>query len=494
MDFLKEEFLELFQRVTSCEKRRMHYAIWLGQDYPINFMFNDGVYCSLRESSKEDKGYLYKEMVLDWIKDGLFSPEEVKNKFLTEVEKYLNDIGLSTSTFGLPKPKEIKSEIDYEFLKYSRESQRVYYNDLEKQYPSNRKQTEFLDCFKTAFHKIQWSDENEPILMCLEGSGGTGKSRVLEKVAAYVRSEGCICKISAATALAASIYSDATTFHSLAKLPVVDECDRELEYTITLNLTQERVDLLLHTKVIIIDEIFFTHRECLEAFYYCERLNGLKGKIILTAGDRKQFLPIAEGGSKHDQLATVLTSSDLWRLFKHNIFQLNENMRLSCTAGMTDEEIKQQRHYANILEDIGNQTSFHCQVEERKEDSSDDEQIYYLKCHKKFIVSSIEQTETVLDSSLDWLYKSGFNISTIQSSAVIVGTNKSVEMWNSKIQQRNTNELNVYTSTDYLADIDDDNNYIKDMLSTRLLNTKNHSSAPPHELKLKIGDVCILTR
>jgi hypothetical protein len=133
-------------------------------------------------------------------------------------------------------------------------------------------------------------------------------------------------------------------------------------------------------------------------------------------------------------------------------------------------------------------------VEERKEDSSDDEQVYYLKCHKKFIVNNIAETETVLDSSLDWLYENGFNISSIQSSAVIVGTNKSVEMWNNKIQQRNTNELNVYTSTDYLADIDDDNNYIKNMLSTRLLNTKNHSSAPPHELKLKIGDVCILTR
>ena len=35
---------------------------------------------------------------------------------------------------------------------------------------------------------------------------------------------------------------------------------------------------------------------------------------------------------------------------------------------------------------------------------------------------------------------------------------------------------------------------IKKMLTTRQLNSKNHSSVPPHELHLKLHDVCILTR
>ena len=493
MEFLKEEFLEIFQRVLSCEKRRMHYAIWLGQDYPINFMFNDGKFCSIRENNKNHEGYLYKEMVHDWIKCEIYSPEQIKNKFLTEIDKYLSDIGQDITTYGLPKPLEIRSEVDYELSKYDRATQLQRYEQLEIAQPSNLEQKEFLERFKHLFHIVQSNDEHAPVLIFLTGSGGTGKSCVLEKVAAFVRSEGCICKVSAATALAASIYSDATTFHSLAKIPVVEQCDRELEYSVTLKLTQERTDLLLKAKVIIIDEVFFSHRECLEAFYYCERLNGLKGKIILTAGDRKQLLPIAEGGTKHDQLAIVLSSSELWSLFKNNIFELKQNMRLSDTRGMSEEELEQQINYANTLEDIGNQTSKYTKV--TKDDScSDDEQIYHLHCVHKFVVKNLAQTEEVLDDSLNWLYESGFNEDSIKSSAVIVGTNKLVDMWNKKIQQRNTNDDVLLTSTDYLADIDDDKNYIKEMLTTQVLNRRNHASAPPHELRLKVGDICILTR
>ena len=57
----------------------------------------------------------------------------------------------------------------------------------------------------------------------------------------------------------------------------------------------------------------------MEAFYYSDKLDGLKGKIILLAGDRKQFVPVAEGGTKHDQLAICLSSSELWKLVKKNI-------------------------------------------------------------------------------------------------------------------------------------------------------------------------------
>ena len=67
-------------------------------------------------------------------------------------------------------------------------------------------------------------------------------------------------------------------------------------------------------------------------------------------------------------------------------------------------------------------------------------------------------------------------------------------MWNKKIQNFNRNVEKLFLSNDYLADIDNDNGYLKEMLSTKLLNSKNHASAPPHELRLKVNDVCILTR
>jgi len=492
MEFLREEFLEIFSRVVDCKKRRVHYAIWLSQDYPINFMYNNGEYCSLLEHDKDHCGYLYKEMVRDWIQQKR-TKSEISNMFLTEVDKYLSDCGLNNVVFGLPEPKVVKSEIDYEEMKYTLHEQDKLYKSLEIANPCNHLQQVFLDAFKNKFHRVLADDNHEPVFMFLTGSGGTGKSTVLEKVAAYVRSQGYICKVSAATALAASIYSDATTLHSLAKIPVVEQCDRELEYSIKLNLSEDRLNLLLQTKVIIIDEVFFIHRECLEAIYYDSRLNGLKGKIILTAGDRKQFLPVAEGGTKHEQLAISLSSSGLWKLFKNNIFYLKENMRLTAHSTMSAHELNQQTLYAKILEDIGNQSCNDIEVT-TDENCSTDEQIYKLYCDKKFIVRDEDTVHQVLDSSLNWLYESGFTLDDITSSAVIVGTNKLVDMWNKKIQQLNDNEEKIFLSTDYLADVDDDNGYIKDMLSTKVLNSKNHSSAPPHELRLKVNDVCILTR
>jgi hypothetical protein len=231
----------------------------------------------------------------------------------------------------------------------------------------------------------------------------------------------------------------------------------------------------------------------MEAFYYDERLNRLRGKIIIGAGDRRQFLPVAEGANKDAQISIALSSSELWKLFKKNIYELTENMRLIHTSNMSDMERTQQILYANILQDIGYQTSNH--IDAFKNDlCTDDEQIYKFYCTNKFIVTNKSDTNTILDNSIKWLFENGFTHDAIKNSAVIVGTNILVDMWNKKIQQLNNNEEAVFLSHDYLADVDDDKGHLKELLTTKLLNSKNHSSAPPHELRLKIDDVCMLTR
>jgi len=164
-------------------------------------------------------------------------------------------------------------------------------------------------------------------------------------------------------------------------------------------------------------------------------------------------------------------------------------MRLTKSSNMS---AKDQKLYASILEDIGNQESKYIDAF-KDENCSDDEQVYKLKCSKKYVIDDLQQTEEVLDDALSWLFEDGFTQEAIVSSAVIVGTNNLVNMWSKKIQKLNHKEEKLFLSTDYLADIDDDNGYIKGNLSTKVLNSKNHTSAPPHELRLKIG-VCIHTR
>ena len=50
------------------------------------------------------------------------------------------------------------------------------------------------------------------------------------------------------------------------------------------------------------------------------------------------------------------------------------------------------------------------------------------------------------------------------------------------------------TSHDYLCEIDDCKGYIKDMTTEHCLNSYNSTSAPPHVLKLKVNDICLVTR
>jgi hypothetical protein len=284
MEFLKEEFLDIFRNITSPHERRFHFATWLGQDYPVNFIFNEGNACPLLSHDHEHPGYLYKEMVKDWMSRG-FSSKEVKNKFLAEVDKYLSESsGSSNESFGLPKAEVVTTEVEHEMQKYPAQEQRILYNSLEQRRPCNAEQRLFMESFSREFHIIKDSPDNLPVLMFLGGSGGTGKSDVLKKVAAMVRSEGYICKVASATALAASVYDDATTIHSLFKVPVVEDCDKELDYKLKLKLTKERLELLLAAKVIILDEICFSSKETFEAFYKDTDLNQLRGKVVIGAG------------------------------------------------------------------------------------------------------------------------------------------------------------------------------------------------------------------
>ena len=73
-------------------------------------------------------------------------------------------------------------------------------------------------------------------------------------------------------------------------------------------------------------------------------------------------------------------------------------------------------------------------------------------------------------------------------------TNKDVDDWNTKIQKLNPNESISLFSKDNLCEVDDPNGILGKMLTTEVLNQFNNNSSPPHELILKIGDICIITR
>jgi len=83
---------------------------------------------------------------------------------------------------------------------------------------------------------------------------------------------------------------------------------------------------------------------------------------------------------------------------------------------------------------------------------------------------------------------------TPEKIALLAVTNKDVDMWNHKIQLLNPYELISLLSSDKLCEVDDPHGILRKMLTEDILNKFCNNSVPPHNLQLKIGDICILTR
>ena len=98
---------------------------------------------------------------------------------------------------------------------------------------------------------------------------------------------------------------------------------------------------------------------------------------------------------------------------------------------------------------------------------------------------------TEQDRALDWLHPSQ-NLDF--TATILCATNESVDMWNSVVQNMNSCVPKIILSKDTFSEVDDPHGHIQRMLSTSVLNGFNKTGIPNHELILKIGDVCLVTR
>ena len=54
--------------------------------------------------------------------------------------------------------------------------------------------------------------------------------------------------------------------------------------------------------------------------------------------------------------------------------------------------------------------------------------------------------------------------------------------------------IREYKSSDKLCEVDDPNGHLYRMMTTEVLNGFNNNGIPPHLLKLKVGDICLVLR
>jgi len=393
-----------------------------------------------------------------------------------------------TSTmYGFPEPTDHQSELDIERTKYIAAEQLALFNYLSETNPNTQEQQNILDeiC----------NDINQHVtsLYFIQGMGGSGKSALCKKILAWARSRDKLCLGCASTGLAATIYENFNTAHSLFKYPVVEDEDRDeaniVECMISPSSNTKRFELLQAADVIVWDEFPSNHRELFEAV--CRALNDLAGKVVVTFGDFAQIAPVVPHGSRLQIVQASIISSTKWQKFQ--IRELTKNMRLLGLHGndqnLTVEQttfLANQEAYGKMILAIGRGTWRASNY--IGEDKITGIQEIYLP-NVRCITDEKE--------ALQFIYPDNFNTANFTKRVILAGTNKEVDHWNQIIQAMNPQAqatVKTLLSADVLCETDDPKGILKAMLTTEVLNTFNNNSVPPHELSLAVGDICIILR
>ena len=197
-------------------------------------------------------------------------------------------------------------------------------------------------------------------------------------------------------------------------------------------------------------------------------------------GDFRQIAPIINNGDRQEIVNASIKMSLLWSHFK--IMHLTINMRLL----QSDQNNTEQKQYADLILAIGEGYHLNPHADMQSWDKNIGQQSYVLS-KIPYLLSE--------DDSVNFIHPNRIiTPETVIDRAILAISNKDVDHWNTKIQELNPNEAITLTSKDNLCEVDDPHGILKQMLKEDILNQFNHNSCPLHNLILKIGDICIITR
>ena len=266
----------------------------------------------------------------------------------------------------------------------------------------------------------------------------------------------------------------------------------------------------------------------------------MAGKLILCLSDPRQIFPVVSYGNKYDIINASIISSPQFSDFQ--IMNLQRNMRLAANHNnMNALEYQNQINYQEFINGIATNTSTRMNIPYGMDENDENVDMYafLIKNIKTFICynnehentndndhttfedenESDDENETIAsivqndeydtnrkqflsnlressckDKLIEWLYPNGFNNNDANNNTILAMTNKDVDEWNQTIADMNDNEEQIMLSTDEFMDVDDPYNHLKNMINDKVLNAYDKANIPPHELKLKVHDICIIVR
>ena len=194
-----------------------------------------------------------------------------------------------------------------------------------------------------------------------------------------------------------------------------------------------------------------------------------------------------KGNDKHAILEALISSNDkVWGEFK--MHPLKINMRLATAAaaqahgGLLSQEEEDQLRYADMLLDVSNnRNSPWCRVIQQVDEDISKLGFPFMQYY----------TQANHESAVEWLYPGG---QLDFSATILCSNNISVDAWNAIAQGMNSSDEHILRSKDSFSEVDDIKGHLKNMLSVTLLNGFRKNGVPNHELILKVGDICLVTR
>ena len=413
---------------------------------------------------------------------------------LIDLSKRLQDEGKTLAEYELPEPQDVNTELQREVMKYDPQQQLQLYRDLLAKEPNTPEQQAVID---HVLHTLNTNCESGNLIF-IQGMGGSGKSALCKKLQALVRSRGHIALGCAATALAATIYDDFYTAHSLFKYPVNDDPDDYApEMDCKLDYYPQRQELLNRSKMILWDEWPSNNKDIFEGA--SRALNEFKGKILIACGDFRQTGPVIQHGDKWQILQASMISSPIWpEMVK---FRLTQNLRLKA-SNTSPQSLRNMQEYNDLILAVG----------EGKTDCPHATVIQYPDPQgiMSYKIPSLKyfdnENKKIHQNVIDFLFPNSsrgsfLSTSSFSKRAILAATNKQVDDWNKVLQEYfestdtgNRNTIQTLVSKDELCEADDTYGFLNSMLTENVLNNYNRDGVPPHELMLRVGDICLLQR
>jgi hypothetical protein len=324
--------------------------------------------------------------------------------------------------------------------------------------------------FESAFNMMNTLMAQGGGFCVIEGAGGMGKTYLTNAIVKYFRSEGHILRIAAPTALAATLYAGGMTLHDLFKLNVVKSADDE--FMSFVHKHPQRKELLQQCAVVMIDEAFNCHVNNIAAVIdalqeICQSNHPTAGKIICFIGDRHQIAPIVNDDPSERAA------------FEASILNLPNYAQYPKIKLKTAYRNRNDMELATFVEKVAVG-----QVEPHHLTENGTPMIP--------LPATLVQPYTDENDALKWFMNTDTQSTQFGNKAIICADNNRVDATNELIQTHRVASTSTLCSCTYLKDAKNDN---LDLNSTpEYLHALNPKDAPPHALKLGVGDIVFLMR